>query len=256
MSLPFWVIPFLSHSLSVSFTSYIHYFPVSFSICIHFEQKSFTTGILHYLNPPSPATKPSFLHHPPCKRETELHLSTQLQCQARKKAKSDQSAPAPDTMDTTGDSPARLRQTSFEHLYRPKPLRCAVQIDDNLIIGNPFESTSQGYDIKVALDPGRYGQPSVGLNWIIKKADADIEGKDTNHSFALGWEAGVKIGGQWMMDKLFSFPAHVPGRRLKLQHLRVVPVPLHHIRVVAHMLYGTTGGCGEGTHPAILPVYG
>lgn len=113
-------------------------------------------------------------------------------------------------MDITGDAPAKLRSTSFDHLHRHKPLRCAIQIEGNPITGNPFESTTLGYEIKVDFDPGKYGQPSVGLDFIMSKIGVDTKGRDNFHAFALGWEPGVRIGGQWMMENFITFEAQNP----------------------------------------------
>ena len=112
-----------------------------------------------------------------------------------KKARVNIPAADPNAMDAT---PAKNRPTSFDHLFKHR-IRCAVQIDDCPIMGNPFSSTP-GWDLKVDLDPGRRAQPSVGLDFRFSKDGSDSNSKDDYNTFGLGWKPGVKIGGEWMMD--------------------------------------------------------
>lgn len=119
-----------------------------------------------------------------------------------KKAKSDHPAADQNAMDITGDVPANRRPTSFEHLFRAGPMPCAVMIDANKVMGNPFpKSPMPGWDLKVKLDPGVLAQPSVGLNFKFGKDGSDSKRADHYNTFAVGWEPGVKIGGKWMMEE-------------------------------------------------------
>ena len=146
----------------------------------------------------------------PEKRDRAPSLNAQID--SSKKAKSD--LPPPEAMDVDmRQEPAKKRATSFDNLHRQN-LRCAVQIESNAIMGNPFES-SEGFDIKFKLDPGRYGQPSVGFDFRISKdgtplVDAKGNTKSDNNSFSMKWEPGVKIGGEWMMEYLQIAPAQNP----------------------------------------------
>ena len=103
-------------------------------------------------------------------------------------------------MDITQAAPAKNRPTRFDDLFRQK-LRCAVSIDDCPIIGNQFSPTLE-WDVKVDLDPGVQGRPSLGLDFKFSKDGTYKNFKDHYNTFAVGWEPGVKIGGQWMMDQL------------------------------------------------------
>ena len=116
-----------------------------------------------------------------------------------KKAKGANPATDPNAMDTTGAKPAKSRPTSFEHLFKPGRLPCAVRIDRCPIMGNPFSQTP-GWDVKVDLDPGRLAQPSVGLDFKFSKDGTDSRLKDHYNTFAVGWEPGVRVGDQWMME--------------------------------------------------------
>ena len=104
-------------------------------------------------------------------------------------------------IDMRDANPPRNRLTSFNHLW------CAVSIDKNEIIGDPF-STTPGWDVKLSLDPGVLGQPSVVLNFKFAKNGVDSNSPDHYNTFAVGWE----IGGKWMMEGLHversAYPSH------------------------------------------------
>ena len=102
-------------------------------------------------------------------------------------------------MDITQAAPANSRPTRFDNLYK-QWMRSAVSIDSCPIMGNPFSSTS-GWDVRVDFDPGVLAQPSIGLDFIFSKHRTSSKSTDHHNSFALRWEPGVKIGGQWMMDQ-------------------------------------------------------
>lgn len=78
-------------------------------------------------------------------------------------------------------------------MVRPDRIRCAVMIEGTQIMGNPFAHTP-GWDMKVDLDPGSTGLPSIGLDFKFSKDGTDSRLKAHYNTFALGWEPGVKIG--------------------------------------------------------------
>ena len=93
--------------------------------------------------------------------------------------------------------------TGSQRLFRPdnlSKLRCAVQIDDGPVLGNPFSSTP-GCDLRVDLDPGILVQPSVGLHFRVSKDGSDSKLDDYDNDFNLGWEPCRQVGGRWMMEK-------------------------------------------------------
>lgn len=80
---------------------------------------------------------------------------------------------------------------------------------DGKVMGDPFRSTP-GWAVKVDLDAGAHGQPSIGLDFEFSKADARSEKARDQNTFAVGWEPGVKIGGKWMMEDLQILEATNP----------------------------------------------
>ena len=79
-------------------------------------------------------------------------------------------------------------------------------VDRNGIMGNPFAHTP-GWDLMVSLDPGTLGQPSLGFSFRFSKDGSDSRNQEDYNTFAVGWEPGVEIGGQWMMEDLQFFEA-------------------------------------------------
>lgn len=126
-----------------------------------------------------------------------------------KGVKADHPVPGPSTgdIDMRDAKPPRNRLTRFDHLW------CAVSIDSNEIIGGPFSATP-GWDVKLSLNPGVLGQPSVVLDFKFAKEGDESKGADHYNSFAVGWEPGVLIGHKWMMEGLHversAHPSH-PG---------------------------------------------
>ena len=129
------------------------------------------------------------------------------------------SSPAPsdpDAMDTRQEATRNpLRPTNMKELSRPMRLPCAVQIDDNEPMGNPFEQTLD-WSLKVDLDAGAAGQPSIGLDFSFDKVDAKSKKEKYRNQFAVGWEPGVKIQGEWQIDGLVFYHAiNPPNPRLE-----------------------------------------
>ncbi len=156
------------------------------------------------------ADKAAATGHPltPRPDKRNLSMSTSTEDNAGKKAKNDHSVPV--TMDMRREDPARARVTSFDHLFKPDRVRCALVIEYLDIIGNPFSFTP-GWEVRVALEPGTLGQPSIGLDFQFgKDGNWSSKPKDLN-SFTVGWEPGVKIADQWMMEDLKIFQAYNPG---------------------------------------------
>lgn len=94
------------------------------------------------------------------------------------------------------------KATGSDRLFRQDTLsnmRCAVQIADNPVMGNPFSPTP-GWDLKVDLDPGVLAQPSIGFHFRFSKDGSDSKSIDHDNAFSLGWEPCLKVGGRWMME--------------------------------------------------------
>ena len=116
-----------------------------------------------------------------------------------KKAKANPAAADPNAMETAEFKAVKNRPTSFDHLRKFTKQRCAVMIEDTGIMGNPFSPTF-GWEVKFSIDPGEIGQPSIGLDFAFSKTGADSKSNDDYNTFAVGWEPGVKIGVDWMME--------------------------------------------------------
>ena len=114
-------------------------------------------------------------------------------------------------MDLREEKPRKDRPTSFRDL-RTSRLLCAVQINDNEIMGNPFLTTEgEGWHVKVAMEPGTLGVPSIGLEFHVGKKDA--KAREYLNSFDVTWEPGFKIGGRWMIEDLAMMPATAPPEK-------------------------------------------
>ena len=123
---------------------------------------------------------------------------------------SNQPAPVPAFEDIRQGFSATDRPTSLDQLSKHIRLPCAVMINkDGKVMGNPFRSMP-GWVVKVDLDAGAYGQPSIGLDFEISKAGASSGETKDRKTFAVGWEPGVAIGGKWMMEDLQIFEAKNP----------------------------------------------
>lgn len=96
-------------------------------------------------------------------------------------------------------SPAKDRPISLDHLYEPYRLDCAIKIDDFRIMGDPF-SVTQGRGMKLILGPGRSGRPFIGLTFRFAKDGINSRSTDHCETFGIGWEPGVKIGGELMIE--------------------------------------------------------
>ena len=79
-------------------------------------------------------------------------------------------------------------------------MRCAVKIDQESIMGNPFSPTP-GWDLTVDLDPGVLTRPSIGLHFRFSKDGSDSKSNDYDNTFSLGWDACLKVKGSWMMEE-------------------------------------------------------
>ena len=116
----------------------------------------------------------------------------------------------PDSMDMRQDTQNPLGPTSFEQPSKPIRLPCAVVINDNEIMGNPFEATP-GWSVKVDLDAGAQAQPSIGLDFSFPKVGVSSRKAKDQNNFTIGWEPGVKIGGNWQLEALMFYKAAEPA---------------------------------------------
>ena len=76
-------------------------------------------------------------------------------------------------------------------------------------MGNPFSGT-EGWDLKVSLEPGTLGLPSLGFDFQFCKDGGNSRKPEDQNTFAVGWEPGVEIGGKWMMEDLQMVQATNP----------------------------------------------
>ena len=113
-------------------------------------------------------------------------------------------------------SERKNRPTSFKHLKKPPKLLCAIQINDNEIMGNPF-SKPKDWSLKLALDPGTLGVPSVSLDFQFCRDEPSHDSIVYQNSFNVAWEPGVKIGGSWMMEDITMMPATSQSDELVLR---------------------------------------
>lgn len=126
------------------------------------------------------------------------------------KAKRGLPAPNLEVIDTRQGKPADKRSTSPNRLDKAIRLECAVMINDNEVMGNPFGYPS-GWVLKVNLDPGVEGQPSIGLDFEFPVASVNASEVPDHKTFSVGWEPGVKVGGEWMMRDLRIWKATRPS---------------------------------------------
>lgn len=119
-------------------------------------------------------------------------------------------APSLEVLDTRHARPADHQSPSLHRLDKPIRLECAIMINDNEVMGNPFGYPS-GWVLKVTLDPGVQGQPSIGFDFEFPRASVSSKQADDQNTFSVGWEPGVKIGGKWMMQDLRIWKATRPS---------------------------------------------
>ena len=100
------------------------------------------------------------------------------------------------------EGPNRPGPKNFQDIWQLRePRKCYVRLDysDDSIIGSTSK-TNIGYDVRVMLDGGQYGEPLVSLEIRINTTGIDL-GKDKYDKVCtVTWEPGVKVNGQWMMD--------------------------------------------------------
>ena len=83
-------------------------------------------------------------------------------------------------------------------------------------MGNPFSPTP-GWDLKLALDPGVIGLPSLGLDFRFSKDGTDSDKGSHYNTFAVGWEPGVMTAAdEWMMERLQCAQANLHPATLPL----------------------------------------
>ena len=135
----------------------------------------------------------------PEKRNRPVSVSSATE--SGKKVKGDHLEPDPNAMIVTHEKPAKNRPTNFDHLFKIGRVLTAVMIGDDLdeIMGDPFASP-KGWNVKLNLDPGITGQPSVGLDFKFNKDGTDSMSEERCNSFAVGWEPGVRIEDKFQME--------------------------------------------------------
>ena len=110
--------------------------------------------------------------------------------------------PTEDAMDI--DKPAGF-QVDFKSMFKDnRPISCAVQVGtEDSVIGHvvPYIKIP-GLSIKLRLDPGQLAMPSLALDFSISKIGRDSTNQKDWNTFSVGWEPGVEIAGQFMMDHL------------------------------------------------------
>ncbi|KAK4696774.1 hypothetical protein P7C71_g1212, partial [Lecanoromycetidae sp. Uapishka_2] len=119
----------------------------------------------------------------------------------------------------------------FDSIENPKKsTNCAIQVGrTSQPAGSPFQAL-QGWNCKVSLDGGKFGKPSIGLSISINKGDkTDRIADAANHKrfWAVGWEPGVKVGNDWMIE---SMSWHFVGS----QEGQAYPAALRRLNVEEH----------------------
>lgn len=114
----------------------------------------------------------------------------------------------------TMDLDAVQEPFDFRAIAIPLRIRCAFQVGTSAVVGNPYAAT-KGYAVQVAVDGGRFGQPSIRLYFKLNKGDnkqKDLFNKDEEiDTFTVTWYPGVKIQGRDMLDDYES--AHVASKQ-------------------------------------------
>ncbi len=91
----------------------------------------------------------------------------------------------------------------FQAIALPLRIRCAFRVGTSATIGNPYAAT-KGYAVQVAVDGGRFGQPSIRLYFKVNKGDnkqKDLFKNDEDlDTFTVTWYPGVKIQGRVMLE--------------------------------------------------------
>ncbi|KAK3168955.1 hypothetical protein OEA41_005403 [Lepraria neglecta] len=109
------------------------------------------------------------------------------------------------------DPEVRISDFDFSTIFdKVDSVNCAIRINDSQIIGSPFGG-QQAFNIKLLLDPGAAATPSVGLDFKISKDGTGSRKADHYHTFNVGSEPGVKIGGKYMMENLLFERANQPS---------------------------------------------
>lgn len=98
-----------------------------------------------------------------------------------------------------------------DHLFKFGRVLTAVMIGTSLddIMGNPF-ANPDGWNVKINLDPGKTGQPSLGLDFKFSKDGTDSNNAEHYNSFAVGWEPGVRIEDKFQMENFHAERATQP----------------------------------------------
>ncbi len=116
---------------------------------------------------------------------------------------------------TPATKPSRPDLYPFKSIKSPKKRPwCAIRVgtgEDAVVIGDPF-GKNDDLQISLAIDAGDKGTPSIGINFTIsnqlsekaagKRKDTGIETPDKkeDHSFTVGWEPGLKIDHEFMIE--------------------------------------------------------
>ena len=134
-----------------------------------------------------------------------------------KKVNANDTASETNAMSTAEFKPAKTRPETFDDHMKLCKQRCAVMIDENEIMGDPFSPTL-GWGMKVEIDPGTSSQPSIGLDFKFNKKGVNSKSRDDYNTFAVGWEPGIMIGGKWMMDDFAAELATRPSNPAMLHY--------------------------------------
>ena len=138
-------------------------------------------------------------------------VSVSSATESGKKVKGDHPEPDPNAMDVTHEKPAKNRPTSFNNLFKIERAWTAVMIGEDLdeIMGDPFANPT-GWSVRINLDPGKIGQPSLGLDFRFAKDGTDSSDAEHYNSFAVGWEPGVRIEDKFQMESFHAEHATHP----------------------------------------------
>ena len=93
---------------------------------------------------------------------------------------------------------------NFQDIWQLRtPPKCVVQVgpSSDFLIGSTL-CTQLGYCVKLQLDGGIYGEPSVSVTIKINTTGNDLHKDKYDTSCTFTWEPGVRVNGKWMIDDI------------------------------------------------------
>ena len=94
-------------------------------------------------------------------------------------------------------------QIDHDEIDSRRSMKCAISVNNGPIIGSPIV-LFPGYAIKLAIDGGRSGEPSIGLRIRVAKGSKhiqiyELQNQDIDWT-SVGWYPGTQVNGQYMLE--------------------------------------------------------